>query len=89
MASTTTSNNTMLTTLDNPWDPFTRFDDWYAFDEQAGYHTCGLLARFTVSSDELSESDQEIAIEEAMKEIISINPTGNYRIVKAEEEKLK
>lgn len=87
MASTTNSTDMMLTTLDNPWDPFTRFDDWYAFDEQAGYHTCGLLARFTVSSEELSESDQEIAIEEAMKEIISINPTGNYRIVRAEEEK--
>lgn len=79
------SNDVMLTTLDNPWDPFTRFDDWYAFDEQAGYHTCGLLARFTISSDELAEVDQELAIVEAMREIIEINPTGNYKLVRAED----
>lgn len=83
------ANDIMLTTLDNPWDPFTRFDDWYAFDEASGYHTCGLVDRFAISSDELSESDQESAIEEAMREIISINPTGNYVLVRPEDERYK
>ena len=26
----------MLTTSDNPYDPFTQFDEWYAFDERKG-----------------------------------------------------
>lgn len=29
----------MLTTEDNPFDPFTQYDEWYAFDYEKGYHT--------------------------------------------------
>jgi len=29
----------MLSTSDNPYDPFTQYDDWFAYDEQAGYHS--------------------------------------------------
>ena len=29
----------MLTTIDNPFNPFTNFDDWYAFDTSKGYNT--------------------------------------------------
>ena len=28
---------TMITTKDNPFNYFTDFDNWYAFDEQKGY----------------------------------------------------
>ena len=35
----------MLTTIDNPFDPFTQFDDWLRFDEEKGYHTCQFLAK--------------------------------------------
>lgn len=34
-----------VTTTDNPFDPFTEYDDWYRFDEQKGYHTSGYVAR--------------------------------------------
>lgn len=71
----------MLTTVDNPYDPFTRFDEWYQFDEASGYHTCGLLARFTFSSLELSESDQELSIDYAIDEILKENPLGVHRKV--------
>ncbi len=58
----------MLTTIDNPYNPFTQFDRWYVFDCQKGYDTCAILARISRNSDELSEADQEIAIEEATSE---------------------
>jgi hypothetical protein len=71
----------MLTTVDNPYDPFTEFDQWYAYDEAAGYHSTGLLARIVKTSDELSEADQSLAIEDAITEIVQENVLGLYRKV--------
>jgi hypothetical protein len=71
----------MLTTLDNPYDPFKQFDEWYAFDESMGYHTCSYVARIAKTSDELSEEDESLAIEQAIDEIISLNVLGIYKKV--------
>ena len=73
----------MLTTIDNPFDPFTQFDEWKAFDEQKGYFTCSYLARIAKTSDELSEVDEDLAIEEAINEIVRLNVLGIYRKVVA------
>lgn len=66
----------MLTTVDNPWDPFTQQDEWLQHDESHGYYTLPLLARIIVTSDELSEADQSVAYEEAIEEIIKENVSG-------------
>lgn len=71
----------MLTTVDNPFNPFTHFDQWYAYDEQLGYHTTSFLARIAKTSDELSEADQHVAIENAIDEIVKENVLGLYRKV--------
>ena len=71
----------MLTTIDNPYDPFTQWDEWFSWDANAGYHTPSYLARVTRSSDDLSEADQSLAIEEAIDEICELNPLGLYRKV--------
>lgn len=68
----------MLTTIDNPFNPFTHYDEWFNFDVSKGYNTCAYLARVTKSSDELSEEDQNLATQEAMDEIVSLNLLGNY-----------
>lgn len=75
---------TMLTTVDNPYNPFDDFPSWYAWDERAGYGTCGLLARITVSSNELSEADQQDAILQAIDEIVTENVSGVHRKVERE-----
>lgn len=71
----------MLTTEDNPFDPFTQFDEWYNFDEASGYHTTAYLARIVKTSSALSEVDQSLAIEQAIDEIIEENILGIYRKV--------
>ena len=71
----------MLTTIDNPYNPFTQYDDWYAFDIQKGYSTCSYLARITKSSDELSFEEEQMAIEVAIDEIVKMNILGVYRKV--------
>ena len=73
--------NHMLTTVDNPFDPFTQYDEWSQFDEAAGYYTSQFLARIVVTSDELSEADESLAIEQAIEEIVELNVLGIYRKV--------
>lgn len=72
----------MLTTYDNPYDPFAEWDEWYSWDQNAGYHTPGLLARVARTSDELSEADQHLALQQAMEEIVRENVSGVHRKVK-------
>ena len=42
----------MLTTVDNPFDPFDNFEEWYKIDMQFGYNTCGLVARIAPAPPE-------------------------------------
>lgn len=74
----TSATEYMLTTIDNPFNPFTQYNEWYAFDDQAGYATPSYLARVVRSSDELSEADQLVAIENAIDEIVEENVLGIY-----------
>lgn len=71
----------MLTTIDNPHSPFTEFDAWYLYDTMHGYNSCGLLDRITFSSKELSDLDQQIAIQDAIDEIIEVNASGLHKKV--------
>ena len=73
----------MLTTVDNPYDPFTQFDDWLSFDRSKGYFTNEYLARIAKTSDELSETDEQLAIQTAINEIVRLNILGIYKKARA------
>lgn len=77
-------SESMLTTTDNPFDPFDQFDEWLSYDARAGYHTPAYLARVVTSSDSLSEADQALAIEQAIDEIVELNVLGIYKKVEKE-----
>lgn len=68
----------MLTTIDNPYNPFTQYDEWYALDRQLGHYTPEYLARIAVVSDGLSPADEIDAINQAVNEIVSYNLNGLY-----------
>lgn len=68
----------MLTTIDNPYNPFTQPDEWYAMDRYLGHYTPEYLARIAVVTDGLSPADQDIAIEDAINEIVAYNVNGLY-----------
>ena len=68
----------MLTTKDNPFNPFTQFDQWYLFDIEKGYYSCGLLARIARTSEQFSDRENELEIERAIDEIIKYDFTNNY-----------
>ena len=68
----------MLSTSDNPWNPWTDFKAWLSWDMEAGYFTLGYLDRIAVSSHEISQADQDLAVEQAIDEILRLNINGMY-----------
>ena len=86
--------NVMLTTIDNPYNPFKHFDEWLTFDEtkarEEGRPTCcSYLARIALVSEDVSEKEYEQNVDEAIDEIVELNLTGKFRkIDENEAEKL-
>ena len=74
-------SNYALSTIDNPYNPFTQFGEWFVFDVTNGYNSCGYLARIAHTSDALSEEENEEEVERAIDEIVAIDPFGIYRKV--------
>ncbi len=72
----------MLTTFDNPYDPFDQYDDWLRFDLEAGYSTNSYLARIAMLSDSLSDKETTDEIERAIDEIIKYDFRNIYKKVK-------
>jgi hypothetical protein len=69
----------MLTTIDNPFDPYTDFDNWLAYDTEKHYNTCGLLARIANTSDALSDEENVIEIESAIDDFLSLDLTNTFK----------
>ena len=68
------SNNVMLTTYNNPYDPFTDWDSWYRFDVNNGTDCCGYLSRMvdsiTSQNKKLNQTNDSFVDDETNDEII-------------------
>ena len=71
----------MLTTIDNPFDPFEDFTSWFMFDIEKGYNSCGRLMRIAKVTDDMSQKEYDEAIETAIDELIRIDFLDIYRKV--------
>nr|DAE24008.1 MAG TPA: hypothetical protein [Siphoviridae sp. ctoiA13] len=71
-----------ITTVDNPYDPIDNFNEWFLFDIEKGYNTCGYLARIAKTSEQLSDSENDEEIEKAINEIIKYDFMNLYKKVK-------
>ena len=72
----------MLTTFDNPYNPFDEFTSWFMFDEEKGYHSCAYLGRIAKTSEQLSDEENAQEIERAIDEIITYDFQNIYKKVK-------
>lgn len=71
----------MLTTFDNPFDPFEQFTDWFMFDVEKGYNSCSYLARIAKLTDDMSDQEVNDEIERAIDEIIQYDFMNIYKKV--------
>ena len=72
------NSNCMLTTFDNPFDPFEQFTSWFLFDVEKGYNTCSYLARIAKTSEQFTDLENEEEIERAIDEIIKYDFMNMY-----------
>lgn len=75
----------MITTMDNPYDPFTQWDEWSAFDLSHGYNSWNKVARLAKISDHNTDEDNERAITDAIYRLVDLDPIGEYRACTREE----
>ncbi len=68
----------MLSTIDNPYNPFEDFDSWLMFDMEKGYNSCAYLARIARTSDQFSEEENNLEVERAIDEIIKYDFMNIY-----------
>lgn len=79
------SNKVMITTFDNPFDPFEDFMSWFMFDIEKGYNTCSLLARIEDTADDMTQKEIDEEIERAIDTIIEYDFMNIYKKVKQTE----
>lgn len=74
-------SNCMLTTFDNPFDPFEQFTSWFMFDTEKGYNCSSKVDRIANVTDEMSEEEEMAEIERAIDEIIKHDPFNIFKKV--------
>ena len=81
------SSKCMLTTFDNPFDPFEQFTSWLLFDKEKGYFTCEKLDRIAHFEEDMTEEEINEEHERAIDEIISNDFLNIYKKVQRKTEK--
>ena len=76
----------MLTTFDNPYNPFDDFTLWMMYDKEQGYDTCERLARIAKLSDDMSQDEIDAETDRAMDEIIFYDFLNIYKKVRQDSE---
>ena len=76
------NSEVMLTTFDNPYDPFEQFNLWFMFDIEKGYNTCSYLARIVQTSDDMTQKEVDEEVERAIDEIIKYDFLDIYKKVR-------
>lgn len=68
----------MLSTFDNPFNPFNDFTSWHLYDMEKGYYSCELLATVAHYSDDMSQKEFDDETKRAIDEIIFNDPLNIY-----------
>lgn len=86
MANKQLVSHCMLTTFDNPYDPFEDFTSWWLFDTEKGYDCCSRLARIANITEDMTQKEVDEETERAMDEIIKYDPLNIYKKVQKTQE---
>lgn len=75
-----------LSTKDNPYDPCDQYDEWKLYDKLHNHDCEELVARFANCSDQLTNVENLVEIENAIDSIIAIDLENKYIKIKKEYE---
>lgn len=70
-----------ITTVDNPWNPFTNWDEWLQYDIEMGYFTCEKVSRLALISEVLPDSINKELLDAAHQEMLktgAFDKLGNF-----------
>ena len=71
----------VLTTADNPFNPITQNDEWLNYDLLHGYNTYALIDRIAQFDESMSEDEKDAKEQAAIDFIIRFDPLDLYRRV--------
>lgn len=71
----------MLSTTDNPFNPWTHYDQWFDWDTSRGYNTASYLATIVQLINANGRVSDDDALALAIDDILEFNITGNYVLV--------
>ena len=71
----------MLSTTDNPFNPWTHYDQWFDWDSSRGYNTASYLATIVQLINANGRVSDDDALALAIDDILEFNITGNYVLV--------
>lgn len=77
------NDEVMLTTINNPFNPFSEFDNWLSFDYRNGTDCCGKVARIAKTTNALTDELNDIEIEKAMDSIVESMPSVYIKLHKS------
>lgn len=68
----------MLSTIDNPFNPFEDYSSWLMFDKEKGYDSAERLMRIAKLTDDMTQKEENEEIERAIDEIIKYDILNVY-----------
>ena len=70
----------MLTTVDNPINPFVDFEGWMTEDMRLGYNTCQLVDRLYYGYADMSEFDKVLEYADVIRDLFKMDVTNRYTL---------
>ena len=71
----------MVTTNDNPFNPFKDFDSWNIFDIEHNYNSWGRVMRLAHLESDMTQEEENLEVERAIDELVKIDITDTYKKV--------
>ena len=65
-----------ITTVDNPYDPKSNFEEWLNYDRIKGYNSCERLASLANTSDKNTDQENIAIILDAMNSMVKTGALG-------------
>ena len=75
------ANVCMMSSIDNPFNPFEDFESWHLYEQEKGFDPCSIVARLANLSDDMSEEEIDLETERVIDRFIALDPLNRFEKV--------